>query len=124
MQFGYILFPVIVLVGFLENVITTFSLLKLYNELPLIMLVLLFSIDVIVFGNTVMVHSYALVIREDFEKFYQAWKSKLKGKQSRMILRSCVPIRVKIGSLFNMGPCTILNTIMQIVDLTVTLLLT
>ncbi len=87
MQIGYILYPAIILAAFLQNVVTTFFCLGLYKELPLLVIIMLFCIDVIVFGNTVVFHAYALVICNDFEQFYRLWKPELKGKRSRMILK-------------------------------------
>lgn len=111
------------LASFLINVVLTFSCLKLYSQLPIAMAAMLLLIDVSVFGNTVVFYKFALIIFNDFENFYQFWKFELKGKQCRMILRSCIPIRVKIGCLFHLESSIILASIMQIVGTTVTLLL-
>ncbi len=54
MEFGFILYPGLILAAYFINVVTTYSCLKLHNELPVTMVVMLFLIDVAVLGNTVV----------------------------------------------------------------------
>ncbi len=70
MAFGFILYPGLILAAYFINVVTTYSCLKLHNELPLTMVVMLFLIDVAVLANTMVFHAFALVICEVFDKFY------------------------------------------------------
>lgn len=123
MQFGFVLFPSLILAGYLINVVTTFSCIRLYDQLPVSMFLMLFFMDIGILVITVVFHAYSLVICKDFKKFYLFWKVELKGKRSYMILRSCNRPKVKLGSFCELKSSTILSTIMQIVDMTVTLLL-
>lgn len=123
MQFGWILYPTLILAAYLVNVVTTFAVLRLYNELPLTMTAMFAFIDVAMLVNTITFHAYALGITVDYRDFMQFWKSRLMSSETRRILRSCIPIRVKIGSFFYLNEGTVLSTGAQIVDMTVTLLL-
>ncbi|CAL8090597.1 unnamed protein product [Orchesella dallaii] len=122
-RYGSILFPSLILAGYLVNVVTTFSCIKLFDQLPLMILVMLVVLDVSVFANTYTIHIFGLVMVFDFETFIQGWKRELKSKQCRRILRACFPIRLRMGQFFALNRESILITAEQIVDMTVTLLL-
>lgn len=123
MSYGTVLFPSLMMTAYFLNVVTTFACLKLHHELHPVVLVMLGAVDILCLANTVTLHFFALVICHDFERFYQFWKGKLLAKRYRKLLKACIPIRVKIGSFFPLKSSTILATMQEIVNMTMTLLL-
>lgn len=123
LAFGYVFFPTLIFGGYVVNVVSTFSLIKLHSELPATLLVMLALLDVAVAGTTVGIHTFAMSIINEVNNFVYFWENENISLLGRRYIKSCLPIRIYIGPFFHLGPSTLLNTFMQVVDMTTTMLL-
>ncbi len=115
--------PVIMLVAFGVNVVTTTVCLKFYRDLSLAMLIIFLVFDIVVWSATVVVHSLAVLPKEECEKFHVYWKSRLISKLAQRRLKACRRTGICIGQFFTFQRTALLNTWDQIVNMVVTLLL-
>lgn len=122
-QFGYFLYPGIMLTAFCINVVTTMVCMKFYQELPVLMFLLFLGFDAVVAVATVVIHSFGVVAKEESERFRMYWKPRLFSKLAQRRLKACIPTAVRIGPFFALQRSTILNTVCEIVNMVVTLLL-
>ncbi len=69
-RFGSHFNPVIMLAAFGLNVVTTTVCIKFYRDLSLAMLIIFLVFDIVVWSATVVVHSLAVLPKEECEKFH------------------------------------------------------
>lgn len=124
-QFMYIFFPLAMFVGFSLNLSISYTCIKMFHELPEIIIVALLFINLFVLILTVLIHTAALIITEEYMKFEGYWQrtNKSLSKLNRRQFASCQIIHVKIGSFFKLKKSTLPNTILAILDNLVNLLL-
>lgn len=121
--FGYVFFPTLMFSGYVVNVVCTFSLIKLHSEIPSTLVLMLGLLDVATAGITVAIHKYDLKIIEKSSKFFYYWENEHMSSLGRRCIKACMPIKVNCGQFFNLEPTTLLNTFMQVADMTATMLL-
>ncbi len=122
-QFGNSLFPGIMLTGFCINVVTTFICMKFYEELPASMFLLFLGFDAAVAVGTFVIHGFGAVAKEESERFRKYWKLRLFSKLAKRRVKACIPTAICIGPFFVLQKSTLLNTVYQVVNMVVTLLL-
>lgn len=122
-QFGIFLYPAVMLTAFCVNVVTTMVCMKFYNELPVPMLLIFLGLDAVSAIATVVVHSFGVVAKEEGERFRMYWKTRLFSRLAKRQLNACIPIPIYVGPFFQLQRSTLLNTVNQIVNMVVTLLL-
>lgn len=87
------------------------------------MLTLFLAFDIVCAICTVVTHMFAVVATEESEKFYNFWKGRIFGKLGRKRLEACMNLNIWLGSVFSLKRSTLLNTVSEVVNTTVTLLL-
>ncbi|CAL8147036.1 unnamed protein product [Orchesella dallaii] len=122
-SFGYVYFPLVMMTGFTINVTTSFVCLKFYKDLDSMLLLVFGGFDVICAFVTGTIHKFTMISTEEGKKFTEFWKGRLFGKRERKEFRAFYPTRIMIGQYFPLQRSTLLQTIDQVVDGTVTLLL-
>ncbi|CAL8075466.1 unnamed protein product [Orchesella dallaii] len=122
-SFGYVYFPLVIMTGFTINVTTTFVCLKFYKDLAPMLLLVIAGFDIACVFVTAAIHSFAMMGAEEGDKFCGFWKGNLIKKIERKQFRACYPIRVEVGPYFALQRTTLLNTISEVVNGTVTLLI-
>ncbi len=122
-RFGFVLFPALIFVAFLLNVVCTFVVIKLNDKLPVIIVAMMAVVDVLIFVNTVAVYMFAWVITTEVDKFLEFWKRKLLRKVYQLQLASCGRILIWVGSFFPLHQAITLEHMMQVVDMTTNILL-
>lgn len=122
-SFGHYFYPGTMLTGFCVNVVTTMVCMKFYEQLPAVVFLLFFGFDIVTAVATAAVHSFAVVAKEESERFRRYWKSRLFGKLARKQLRACIPTGINIGPFFPLQRSTLLNTVIEAANMVVTLLL-
>ncbi len=123
LEFGYTFFPVLIFSGYVMNVVCTVSILKLHSELPTTLLVMLGLLNVVVVLTTVAIHKYDLTIVDKSINFFYYWENEQMSSFGRRCIQACRPIKINLGNFFYLEPSTLLNTYMQVADMTVTMLL-
>lgn len=123
LEFSYILFPIFMFSAYVVNVVCTYSVIKLHSELPVTLFAMLALMDVAVAGITVGIHKFAMVIVQQVSSFFYYWENELMSSLGRRYIRSCMLIKVNIGPFFHLEPSTLLNTFMQVADMTTTMLI-
>ncbi|CAL8090588.1 unnamed protein product [Orchesella dallaii] len=121
--FGFVFFPIIMIVGFCINVVTSLVCIKYYHQLPLPMLLVLLGFDGVTIIATLVTHNFAVVAEEESEKFKKYWTPRLVSRLQRKQGLACMPMAIQIGSFFHLKRSTLLNTINEVVNLVVTLLI-
>ncbi|CAL8075463.1 unnamed protein product [Orchesella dallaii] len=122
-SFGYVYFPLVIMTGFTINVTTTFVCLKFYKDLAPMLLLVFAGFDIVCVLVTAAIHSYAMMGAEEGDKFCGFWKANLFKNVERKQFRACYPIRVEVGPYFVLQRTTLLNTISEVVNGTVTLMI-
>lgn len=122
-RYGDFLYPGVILTSFWINVVTTTVCMKFYHELPSVLLFLFLGFDAVVAIATVVVHSFGVVAKEESESFRVYWKSRLFSKLAQRQLRACIPTPINIGPFFELQRSTILNTVVEVINMVLTFLL-
>jgi len=122
-QLVFVFFPLSMFVGFTLNVLITFICIKMYHQLPIMIISTLFFVNFFVSVLTVLFHTAAMIIAEECTRFCGYWKTRIVTTLDRDRFFNCQIIRVKIGSFFWLQRTTLLNTILAVLDNLVNLLL-
>ncbi|CAL8090594.1 unnamed protein product [Orchesella dallaii] len=123
-QFGAnVLFASMIFVGFLINVVSKFVVIRLNDQLPLVVVVMMAAFDIGIIANTFAYVYFAVFITNEYEKFIKFWKGKLIRKVYQKQLLTCKIIQIWIGNFFPVEMTTSLSSMHRSVDLTATLLL-
>lgn len=122
-QFGRVFYPATMLTAFVINVVTSTVCIKFHHELQGIVMALFLGFDVVVFFATWAVHNFAVIVKEESDHFRECWKKNLFSKLQRSQLRACIPLEIQIGAFFPLQRSTALNTVMEVVNALMTLLL-
>ncbi|CAL8104511.1 unnamed protein product [Orchesella dallaii] len=119
---GKVLFTSMIFVGFLLNVVFKFAIIRLNDQLPLLVVVMLAGADIVIMGNTFTYIYFAVIITTEYEKFVKFWKGKLIRKVYQKQLLSCKIIQIWIGNFFPVEMTTSLSSMNESVNMTATLL--
>lgn len=122
-RFGQVFYPGIMLTAFVINVVTSTVCIKFYHQLSGIMVALFLSFDVVVLIATWAVNSFAVVAKEESDKFCEHWMKRILSKLQRIQLRACIPLNIEVGPFFPLQRTTLLNTLLEVVNALMTLLL-
>lgn len=122
-NFGFALFPSLILVAFLINVVCTFVCVRLNDSLPVVLVGMMGIIDVTIFINTIFVYGFALVITTDTQKFIDFWRWKVMRSIYKKQFQVCSVIQLWVGSFFAVHYSIVLEHLQQVVEITTNLLL-
>ncbi len=120
---GYVYFPVVIGTAFVVNVITSFICIQFYSEIHPMLFTCFAGLDLICAALSLGIYSFAMISSEESNKFHLYWSKRLFTKLHRSNLKACVPITLEVGPYFVLKRVTLLNTTLQIVSATVTLLI-
>lgn len=94
---------------------------KFYHKLPVVMLLLCLGFDVVVAIATVNDHCFAVVAKEENDRFRKFWKFRLFSNLGRRQLKACIPTAICVGPFFVLQRSTILRTVCEVANMVVTL---
>lgn len=121
-SFGYWIFPSTMAAGFIINVISSFVCIRLSHSLSPTVLITFAAFDVATLIVTIGLHSFTMISSEESTRFQKFWREKMLSKVDRRWFTACKHIAVKIGPFFYMQRTTLLSTILEILNLIVSLL--
>lgn len=124
-QLVFIFFPLSMFVGFVLNVSLSFMCIKMFHQLPTMIVYTLLFINLFIAILTVLFHTAAMIITEEYVLVDAYRKGRVVTRHHLALYAGCQIVRVKIGSFFLLQKTTLLNTVigMAIVDNVVNLLL-
>lgn len=122
-SFGYCFFPAAMAAGLIINVVSSFVCIRLSHSLSPTVLASFAAFDIGTLIVTVGLHGFTMISSEECERFLKFWQVRLFGSVNRKWFKACRHIAVKIGPFFFMQRTTLLNTVLEILNLIVSLLM-